>query len=98
MLYISQKTGCKDTDFLIKYANFPHISSVILLCADKFDPYTDISEFTTEGREEWVNEGHRLAVEVRKLLPKNVDLYYGFWHQFGDSKWRHCRAYIAPNM
>lgn len=63
---------------------------------DKYDPYTDIAEFTTEGMEEWINQGYEYAKQVRAILPKEIEIYYSFWHQFGDGKWRHCRAYITP--
>jgi len=64
--------------------------------ADKYDPYTDIAEFTTEGMEEWINQGYEYAKQIRAMLPKEIELYYGYWHQFGDGQWRHCRAYITP--
>lgn len=62
--------------------------------ADMFDPYTDVSTFTSEGMEEWINQGYEYAVQVNKMLPKDIDLYYGYWHQFGDGKWRFCKAYL----
>ena len=63
---------------------------------DKYDPYTDIAEFTTEGMEEWINQGYEYAKQIRVMIPKEVKFYYSFWYQFGDGKWRHCRAYITP--
>jgi len=63
--------------------------------ADKYDPYTDVSKFTTEGMEEWINNGYEYALQVNKILPKDIDLYYGYWHQFGDGKWRFCKAYLS---
>ena len=62
--------------------------------ADKYDPYTDVAQFTTEGMEEWINRGYEYAKQIREILPKDIDLYYAFWHQFGDGKWRHCEAYL----
>lgn len=65
------------------------------LKADKYDPYTDIAEFTTEGMEEWINQGSEFAKQLRSIIPKEIEFYYGFWHQFGDGEWRCCKAYIA---
>lgn len=62
--------------------------------ADKYDPYEALGKFTTEGMEEWINQGYEYAKQIRKLIPKNVQLYYSFMHQFGDGKWRLCKAYI----
>lgn len=64
--------------------------------ADKYDPYNDFAEFTTEGMEEWINQGYEYAKQIRVMIPKEVKFYYSFWHQFGDGKWRRCRAYITP--
>ena len=64
--------------------------------ADQYDPYTEIAHFTTEGMKEWINQGYEYAKQLRSIIPRNIDLYYGFWHQFGDSRWRYCKAYIAP--
>lgn len=63
--------------------------------ADKYDPYTDIAEFTTEGMDEWINRGYELVKQIRLMIPQDVELYYGYWHQFGDGKWRWCKAYIS---
>jgi len=65
------------------------------MLADKYDPYTEIAQFTTEGMEEWINQGYELAKQVLSLIPKGVCLYYGYWHQFGDGQWRWCKAYLA---
>lgn len=64
------------------------------LQADKYDPYTAVTTFTTEGMEDWINKGYEYAKKLRTILPKDIELYYGFWHQFGDGRWRFCRAYI----
>lgn len=66
------------------------------LHADKYNPYTDVTQFTTEGMDDWINQGYEYAKQLRSFIPKSVDLYYGFWHQFGDGRWRRCRAYISP--
>ena len=62
--------------------------------ADKYDPYTDIAEFTTEGMEEWINQGYEYAKQIRVMIPKEIRFYYGYWHQFGDGDWKCCRAYL----
>jgi hypothetical protein len=64
------------------------------LQADKYDPYTDIAQFMTEGMEEWINQGYELAKQIRAMIPKEIGLYYAYWHQFGDREWRWCKAYI----
>ena len=66
--------------------------------ADKYDPYSDVTDFQVEGMEEWINKGYQYALQVRDILPDNIALYYGFWHQFGDGKWHYCRAYISNNI
>ena len=66
--------------------------------ADKYDPFTDIAEFTTEGMEDWINQGYELAKQIRAMIPKEIRFYYGYWHQFGDGHWRCCKAYIAPEF
>ena len=63
--------------------------------ADKYGPYTDVTDFQVERMEEWINQGYRYALQVRDILPENIALYFGYWHQFGDGKWRFCRAYIS---
>lgn len=65
------------------------------LKADRYDPYTDMCEFIAEGFDEWVNEGYRHALMLRKTLPKDIDLYYGFWKNFGDAQWYYCKAYMV---
>ena len=65
--------------------------------ADKYDPYTDIAEFTTEGMDEWINQGYEYAKKVRAMIPKEIRFYYGYWHQFGDGDWRCCKAYLPYN-
>ena len=65
--------------------------------ADKYDPYTDIAEFTKEGMEEWINQGYEFVKQLGKIIPKDIELYYGYWHQFGDGRWRWCKAYISRN-
>ena len=62
---------------------------------DKYDPHTDIAQFTTEGMEQWINQGYEFAKQICAMIPKEVSLYYAFWHQFGDGHWRWCKAYIA---
>lgn len=57
----------------------------------------DEGSLGTEGMEEWINQGHEYATQVNKLLPKDIDLYYGYWHQFGDGKWRFCKAYLSKD-
>lgn len=64
------------------------------LQADIYDPFEVFGEFTTEGMEEWINQGYEYAKQLRALIPKDVKLYYAYLHQFGDGKWRHCEAYI----
>ena len=66
--------------------------------ADKYAPYSDVTDFQVEGMEEWINKGYQYALQVRDILPDYIALYYGFWHQFGDGKWRYCRAYISNNI
>ena len=63
--------------------------------ADKYDPYSDVTDFQVEGMEEWINQGYRYALQVRDMQPEDIALYYGYWHQFGDGEWRFCRAYIS---
>ena len=65
------------------------------LQADKYDPYTDVDKFTIEGMEAWINKGYEYVKQLRKMLPNDIDLYYGFWHKFIDNHWRFCKAYIA---
>lgn len=65
------------------------------MLADKYDPFTDVTEFTTERMEEWINQGYEFAKQLRTIIPKDIDLYYGYWHQFGDDEWVWCKAYIS---
>lgn len=62
--------------------------------AAKYDPYAVVEPFTTEGMEEWINQGYRFAKQVREILPGGIDLYYQYWHQFDDSEWVACRALV----
>ena len=34
---------------------------------DKYDPYTDIAQFTTDGMDEWINQGYEYAKQLRAL-------------------------------
>lgn len=38
--------------------------------ANKYDPYTDVAEFTTEGMEEWINQGYEFAKQLRAIIPQ----------------------------
>lgn len=68
------------------------------LQSDKYDPYTDVSTFTTTGMEAWIDKGYEYALQINKLLPKDIDLYYSYWHHFGDGKWRYCKANINKEV
>ena len=63
--------------------------------ADKYDPFTSVTEFTTEGMEEWINQGYEFAKQLLTIIPKDIKLYYGYWHQFGDKEWVWCKAHIS---
>lgn len=65
--------------------------------ADEYDPHTDVTQFTTKGMEEWINQGYEFATQILEIIPEDIDLYYGFRHQFGDGRWRYCRAYIRKH-
>ena len=65
------------------------------LQADKFDPYSDVDIFQINDFDDWINKGYEYAVMLRKLLPKEIDVFYGFWKDFGDGDWRYCKAYIS---
>lgn len=65
--------------------------------ADKYDPFTCVTEFKIEGMEEWINQGYEFAKQMLTIIPKDIELYYGYWHQFGDGRWRWCKAYISRN-
>lgn len=62
--------------------------------ADKYDPYSAVEEFQPEGFQDWVNEGFEIAKQIKKILPKEVELYYGFMHDFGLSNWGYCETRI----
>ena len=62
--------------------------------ADKYDPFTVVCQFTNEGMKEWINQGYEYAKQIRKIIPEDIDLYYGFLHQFDDNEWCYCKAYI----
>lgn len=103
LFWDEERVGIGDYDsFFLGYEKFSASSLVGLkewfMQADKYDPFTDIAEFTTEGREEWINRGYEFAKQLRTIIPKEVELYYGFWHQFGDNHWRWCKAYIAQKI
>lgn len=64
--------------------------------ADKYDPYSDVEvKFNAAGYDDWVKQGYKYAVMLRKLLPQEIDVYYAFWKDFGDNQWRYCKAYIT---
>ena len=44
--------------------------------ADMFDPYTDVSTFTSEGMEEWINQGYEYAVQVNKMCKHSTNYRY----------------------
>ena len=47
--------------------------------------------------EDWINQGYEYATQVNKMLPQDINLYYGYWHQFGDGKWIYCKAYLSKD-
>ena len=63
--------------------------------ADKYDPYTSIAEFTTNGMDEWIRQGYQYAKQIKKMIPCNIDFYYAFWIEFGDKEWCSCKARIS---
>lgn len=63
--------------------------------ADMYYPFNDVEEFQKEDFDEWVKQGYFYAVMLRKMLPLDIDVYYGFWKDFGDGYWRYCKAYIT---
>ena len=95
--------GCEIGDFNTIYLenkeviNLPDIAGLKEWHSktDIYDPYTSHTEFQIDGFEDWVNEGYRFAMQIRKLLPDYVSLYYGFWHNFGDNEWRYCKSLIT---
>lgn len=64
------------------------------LKADKYDSYSGVAQFTTEGMEEWINQGYEYAKRIRLMIPKDIKLFYSYLHQFGDGRWIRCWAYI----
>ena len=98
---------CDEEDVAIGYYDLFYIgddeystSSIVglkdwFMQTDKYDPYTDIAEFTTDGMEDWINQGCEFAKQLRRMIPKDIEFYYGFWHQFGDGHWRWCKVFIA---
>ena len=94
--------GQGDTDSFFIGENEHDLSSLIGLKewfsqADRYDPYTDVTDFNPEGMDDWINQGYLFAKQLRRIIPKEIDLYYGFWHQFGTD-WNCCRAYIPYEM
>lgn len=61
---------------------------------DKYDPYSDIADFTLDGREEWIAKGFVLSKQVLQILPKDVELVYAFWHNFGGDNWKKCTIQV----
>lgn len=46
--------------------------------ADKYDPYTDVAQFSTDGMEEWINLGYEFAKQVRDYQKKlNYIMHFG---------------------
>lgn len=44
--------------------------------ADKYDPYTKVAAFTTEGLVEWNNQGCQYARQIKEMLPRDMKLFY----------------------
>ncbi|MBP3671073.1 MAG: hypothetical protein J6J06_03825 [Bacteroidaceae bacterium] len=74
--------------------NFPGFKEWFMQ-ADKYDPYSDVDKFQIDGFDNWIKQGYQYAVMLRNLLPIEIDVYYGFWNNFGDNNWRYCKAYIT---
>ena len=62
--------------------------------ADNYDPYSAVEEFQHEGFQNWVIEEFEIVEKIRKILPTEVELYYGFMHEFGLGKWGFCETRI----
>ena len=60
----------------------------------RYSPYSNPKGFSTDGLEVWINQGYNYAIMLRKLLPHHIDVYYGFWKDFGDGTWRFCKTQI----
>ena len=82
-----------DVDGQFFDTNFPGFKEWYLK-ADQFDPYSDVGVFNPDGYESWVNQGYEYAVMVRKIVPRGINVYYGFWKEFGDNEWLFCKTYI----
>lgn len=62
--------------------------------ARKYSPYSNPKGFSIDGLEEWINQGYNYAIMLRKLLPPHIDVYYGFWKDFGNGIWQFCKTYV----
>lgn len=62
--------------------------------ADRYDPYSAITDFNIIGMSDWINQGYEFAKQIRTMIPKEIDFYYSFWHQFG-ADWKCCRVLIT---
>ena len=52
----------------------------------------EYSTSSIEGLKEWFIKADK---QLRAIIPEDIDVFYGYWHQFGDNHWRWCKAYIA---
>lgn len=86
----SKKIQIDDKLYTVDFPNFHSW----LKQTRKYSPYSNPKGFTTDGLEEWINQGYNYAIMLRRLLPSHIDVYYGFWKDFGDGTWRFCKTQI----
>lgn len=66
--------------------------------ADKYDPYSDVATFTTDGMEEWISQGYAYARQLRKMIPLDIELYFAFWHRLTNGKWVLWKSFITKSF
>ncbi|MBR5082119.1 MAG: hypothetical protein IKX35_06745 [Bacteroidales bacterium] len=99
LFWDDKDVGIGDVDSFYIGENEYDLSSLIGLKewfshADRYDPYSAITDFNRIGMGDWINQGYEFAKQIRKMIPKEIDLYYSFWHQF-NTDWKCCRVLIT---
>lgn len=99
LFWDDEDVGIGDADSFYIGENEYDLSSLIGLKewfshADRYDPFSAITDFNRIGMGDWINQGYEFAKQIRKMIPKEIDLYYSFWHQF-NADWKCCRVLIT---
>ena len=61
--------------------------------SNQYDPFLFEEDFNPEGMDKWISKGYEFAMMLRELLPKEIEVCYGFY-QYLAGEWRFCSSNV----